>query len=238
MSYCKVGEIPKVKYSFSDSSEKIYLSNSSPIDVVLTPIYPSFTGGQCKGVLYYVYTQTRFTLSHFGTYVGERISEGINDGQFWGPIYGARFKYAKPLVAYELGQGNWQILCHGWTLANFGTPSGYQIEPIWATVGGTSGGIPLDYTSKVTKVERLDGKPDTCGNLKDRVRLEVKYNDLTIFADEGDSPCSFEVICGDCPEGYMRCESSGYPGYCCLPCDSIKSSIRSTTAMLRSKVNG
>lgn len=37
---------------------------------------------------------------------------------------------------------------------------------------------------------------------------------------------SFTVSCGDeCPEGYCKCASTNYPGYCCLPCSEVKSGL-------------
>lgn len=65
---------------------------------------------------------------------------------------------------------------------------------------------------------------------KNRCYIEVKYNDLIIFVDQGDCPASFEVQCGDCPEGTIRCDSPKYPGYCCIPCAELAQRVN---AMIR-----
>ncbi|MEH1906649.1 hypothetical protein [Nostoc sp.] len=47
---------------------------------------------------------------------------------------------------------------------------------------------------------------------------------------------SYKVSCGDdCPEGFCKCHSDSYPGYCCLDCLATAASIRSITNELRSK---
>ncbi|MBW4479684.1 MAG: hypothetical protein KME54_23265 [Tolypothrix brevis GSE-NOS-MK-07-07A] len=51
--------------------------------------------------------------------------------------------------------------------------------------------------------------------------------------------CTFEIACdNDCPPGHMRCETSSYPGYCCIPCAEIKSEITSITASVKRINNG
>lgn len=48
-----------------------------------------------------------------------------------------------------------------------------------------------------------------------------------LYKDKGKSPCKVEVACGDaCPEGYLKCSSNKYPGYCCLPCQQTANKIR------------
>lgn len=43
---------------------------------------------------------------------------------------------------------------------------------------------------------------------------------------------------GDCPTGTVRCETTNYPGYCCLPANSLKSEIRAMTQLVRRLKNG
>lgn len=34
---------------------------------------------------------------------------------------------------------------------------------------------------------------------------------------------TYEVACGEnCPPGHVRCESLSYPGYCCMPCSTLR----------------
>ncbi|QSJ18747.1 hypothetical protein JYQ62_08300 [Nostoc sp. UHCC 0702] len=54
------------------------------------------------------------------------------------------------------------------------------------------------------------------------------------FTDNIDCPGNYKVSCDDdCPDGYMRCECPGYPGYCCIPCHEIRNEIASITAAVR-----
>ncbi len=67
--------------------------------------------------------------------------------------------------------------------------------------------------------------------------IVISKNGNTIFTDKGECPCSFNVACDDkCPDGYAKCISDNYPGYCCLPCSSTSSRIDSLTQMVKSIV--
>lgn len=45
---------------------------------------------------------------------------------------------------------------------------------------------------------------------------------------------SFEVSCDeDCPPGHIRCDSAGYPGYCCIPCAELAQRVNAMTRRLR-----
>lgn len=51
--------------------------------------------------------------------------------------------------------------------------------------------------------------------------------------------CNFSVGCDDgCPKGQMKCQCTSYPGYCCIPCNDIKSEIKSIVSTLRSQNRG
>ncbi|ARV63371.1 hypothetical protein BZZ01_32755 (plasmid) [Nostocales cyanobacterium HT-58-2] len=55
-----------------------------------------------------------------------------------------------------------------------------------------------------------------------------------LLVDSGACPVHFHVSCNDnCPSGYIRCETSQYPGYCCVPCHEIKSSLAAATNAIR-----
>lgn len=65
-----------------------------------------------------------------------------------------------------------------------------------------------------------------------RCYIEVLHQDSIVFTDQGDCPCTFTVQCGDCPEGTIRCDSSGYPGYCCIPCAELAQRVNAMTRRL------
>lgn len=53
-----------------------------------------------------------------------------------------------------------------------------------------------------------------------------------VAGDDG----NYKVSCGDgCPEGFCKCPSPEYPGYCCLDCSAIAGSIHAITNELRGR---
>ncbi|QHG15810.1 hypothetical protein [Nostoc sp. ATCC 53789] len=61
---------------------------------------------------------------------------------------------------------------------------------------------------------------------------EILFQDFK----EGEIPPKYTVACGDgCPEGFCRCTTPGYPGYCCLDCNSTAASIRFITNDLKGR---
>lgn len=40
-------------------------------------------------------------------------------------------------------------------------------------------------------------------------------------------PIEYRLNCRECPQGYLRCDCTEYPGYCCLPCEPIAAEIKS-----------
>lgn len=44
---------------------------------------------------------------------------------------------------------------------------------------------------------------------------------------------TYEVVCGDeCPPGYLKCKTTSYPGYCCIPCSDVLRRINNLSAKL------
>ena len=186
---------------------------------------PAFKGGQCECVQY---------IADLAVY---RASEpvpttGSPQRFIYGPIGGARVVYTSSSSA------EFQIFCKGSARQGNCSPS-----PYWLTVAGASGGaFPQDYVAKITATRREDGQADncgdsapvgTCGNPKNYCEMTVKHNDVIIFKDQGECPCTFTVQCGDCPEGTIRCDSPGYPGYCCIPCAELAQRVDAMTRRLR-----
>jgi hypothetical protein len=88
-----------------------------------------------------------------------------------------------------------------------------QISDLLFTPSNQSG-----YTIKIS---------DTIGN-------QLKTDSRLI-----DSPPRYEVACGqECPDGYMKCPSNQYPGYCCVKCAEIKQGIISAKEAVRRVNNG
>ncbi len=52
-------------------------------------------------------------------------------------------------------------------------------------------------------------------------------------------PIEYTYLCdSDCPKGFLKCESSNYPGYCCLPCSSTKAEIEGIKNIVKSVNKG
>ena len=217
MSYCSAGQSPVVNYKFANGGLVAYQCSNSPIDVEITHIPTTFSGGQCP-ILYNI------RISDSGG-----PSFGFLDLRFWGPIIAARIivfsKYSYSFNAV-LSTFNAQVLAGG---TNYDGP---QPLPYWITIGGGQGGSysarPLSIVSAVPEYQATD----PCGNLPDKDRIEVKYDGVTVFQDTGNAPCTFTVQCEDCPPGTVKCNSSSYPGYCCIPCQSTAQRINNLASRL------
>lgn len=135
-------------------------------------------------------------------------------------------------------------------------PEIYLLSGVWDDNGSvgtynTGGGIVKEYQGNPLKIGEgysiggtvINVLPTECFA---RVLLQWRFGKCKItishlgkvlFQDTGLCPVKFNVSCDeDCPEGTIKCKSSSYPGYCCLPCE-IKSEIANVTAMVRS-LNG
>lgn len=78
-------------------------------------------------------------------------------------------------------------------------------------------------------------KPDI---RKAKLTIKNAVNNVQIFQIEGDAPVSFNVACRDCPPGFCKCESSEYPGYCCIDCKELAGQVNAITQMVRRVNNG
>jgi hypothetical protein len=66
-----------------------------------------------------------------------------------------------------------------------------------------------------------------------RCSIIVTHEGVTIFQDQGDCPIEHEVQCGNCPDGNIECKKSGYPGYCCIPCEELANKIHNLANKVR-----
>jgi hypothetical protein len=84
---------------------------------------------------------------------------------------------------------------------------------------------------------------DNAGVCRYRVVLKSDTSTLKVVDNTGSvknlivkSCGDYQVSCDeDCPEGFCKCPSPNYPGYCCLDCASTVSDIRVIARELRSK---
>jgi hypothetical protein len=71
-----------------------------------------------------------------------------------------------------------------------------------------------------------------------RCSIQVQFNGLTIFQDQGNCPVSFNVKCSNCPPGQHEVKTNTYPGFCCLDCAAIKTEIAIIKNAVRSVNRG
>lgn len=217
MSHCELGEKATFIYSFKNKKEDKYITNKSPVRVKEEREGVTFNGGQCKEVLYGVDFE-------FGS--GFRDSSTV-----YGAVGGIRIRLVETEPNYYTGYN--EILCQGDRI------SGYSEQQYWLEVGRNPNQRRTE-TIKIIRVTRLDGKGDSCGDLPGTCKLFLysNTNDLIHFAF-GDSPCNWEVVCGDsCPNGFLKCKSTNHPGYCCIPCNEIKAELIAARLAIRSLKNG
>ena len=84
----------------------------------------------------------------------------------------------------------------------------------------------INIISNVFTPNGIDGLivKDSFGNTLFNVRVSI---------------CNYTISCdNDCPDGYIKCTTTSYPGYCCIPCSEVKGGIANITAMLRNMTHG
>lgn len=83
------------------------------------------------------------------------------------------------------------------------------------------------------QVRDIKFTPDTASGYKITIS---NSNGSKLLEDKKttDSPPTYEVACGEnCPEGYIKCETTTYPGYCCLPCKATAEKINNLASKIR-----
>lgn len=230
MSYCKIGDKPKVFYKFANKTAT-YETDKAPIDVEIKPYDPQFNGGQCP-VLYRVDAYIDWVLGHYN-YVAE-TPKAFYSGIVKGGVREIPTIYPeKPIGGFVFY--NYQFNVIGKDDAGNDKIYGLGIVAVEPDRQTFASGYSYNYvvSGAITGVTRLDKQPDNCGDPKKSVQIIVYYQNQEIFSDYGDAPASFSVACEGCPEGTIRCEQSGYPGYCCLPCDPIAQRINNLAARIK-----
>lgn len=224
MTYCKVGDKPKVTYKFGNGSNRVYESPVSPIDVTITQDERrNFTGAQCN---------------HWYGVIWANSQGQIRRTKDQGVGYRGAIGWASVELFWRSdGWHEWRFYCYATgaddvTLFRLDNPT---------TGAGVYGHflVYAAYSGKPTFLGFESYNPsggsvpiDSCGDPLPTDEINVLHNNQIIFSDRGASPCTFEVSCTDCPPGTCKCKSKGYPGYCCLPCGDIKSKINNLAARI------
>lgn len=224
-TYCKLGdENSIISYKFDEQAEKVVKINNAPIEVVVTEIARpgTFTGLQCP-IPYVVRYRT----------IGNDGSAGaITEIGVTGAITSITTGHM-PSGFSSPFESEWQI-----RLACQGGGNSYQdgialIRVVYSVYG----------YGELISIEPQPPYLDNCGDMpqpKKRCKISVKTTSGGILInEEGDCPVDYNVACNDdCPPNTVRCSSDAYPGYCCIPCNEIKSEIKAITNHVRSINNG
>lgn len=214
MTYCNLGETAKVDFKFADYSD-IYITENVPISVTANQ---KFIPGKCP---------TYYTVFYSGSFARGILCDGgmqAANGSFshiLGVIQEVRWDFS-----VESGTPVAKIICID---ANGTIHSGLSI----------TGGICPDhkqYSLTSITYQREDGLADECA--PENCEIKICSGENIIFSAEGECPCKFTVDCGDCPEGYLKCNTPNYPGYCCIPCDEIKDEIKGLIQKIRTLNHG
>jgi len=130
-------------------------------------------------------------------------------------------------------------------ISQFGYPGYYTVqtgEELWVNLNGyvpenfkfqigEYGGIP--YGANLEQSDNqialsANGAQGGCGGTC-LSYCQIKIFDLNgnqLFQSSGQQ-CSYEVSCSGCAPGCLKCTSTNYPGYCCIPCAQIEAQLQS-----------
>lgn len=229
MSYCKAGEKATVFYKFPDKQELKHVTLKTPIEVVAQSIT---TTGYMPGVAY----DCDYWLDSYNMDTGALTSSYHYAPDFknkiFGTLSGGFSSYYPPFVILPVDWGGYTGFSQFCRHQNYQIPvehsdsRGNRVKSYFNFLGFNYRPWRQDsychqpYVPRDVKFVRIDGKPEPL-----KYELIVTGFDGTQFKDYGLNMPTFKVSCGDCPEGTKRCESSGYPGFCCIPCDEIATRI-------------
>lgn len=230
--YCANQPKATVNYKFNGKDGRTFYTEQTPIEVkVIEKYVPDFIGGQCP-----IGYEVRFRYK-----TGAINAERTEIRQLQGAIQGAGMVgvFAED-VGYDRYSSDRTSGQFEYLLFIYHNNTRVQIAGGSGSFFSQPGFAPLrkDYYIFITSITPLNNQPDNCGNAKKICEMQVINDGRIIFSDQGQCPCEFSIQCGDCPSGTTRCECSGYPGYCCLPCNEIVREIKAITNQVRSLKNG
>jgi hypothetical protein len=210
---CSVGDKPIVKYRFNNGVERIYQSQFAPIEIVTqtTPVEANS-----------VYNREGYGLTV------SAVNGSINN---------------LPVVAHELIQvppAPGSVFPSGGTFLRYmrcGEITWRRYDPCTDPFHIASGCWNMDYNMNPGTFSINPNTKCPSANLE-RCSLIVKYNGLILHQDQGNCPVTYEVVCGNCPEGQEEHKINTYPGYCCFDCAGMKQEITSLKNMVKGLTDG
>ena len=97
-----------------------------------------------------------------------------------------------------------------------------------------------NFWGKGVQPNAFNANPPICGNNNNSCSIVVKEKGNIVYQTGFYLVCpTYNVVCGeDCPPDTIKCFSTNYPGYCCIPCSEIKNEIKAIASQVRSLTNG
>lgn len=165
----------------------------------------SIIGGQCNCV---IYVTTIEVLEYATIYAGfptvcQKRTRNVTAINF-GPILGV-----------EVGNPGTEGVCGAYFKDVYINSRGRAFEGCGTQRFVIASANHYFLSASIKTIVRQDGQPDTCGNL---YTLKIFDARGLVYSQTFDKQPEYTIQCGDCPEGYCKCDSTDYPGYCCLPC--------------------
>lgn len=203
---CQVGDKPTVKYKFAGQSEKRYKSQFAPIEIIQKTVPIPASGN---------YNPQGFGLRVWPVNIGEYVTGIVLDYEIF---HNPNYPFFDTVSSIPCGEKDYHVL----------SPADCKYY------GREYVKCRLDcYDIDPTKEVSIDRTVHCPVFMEEKCSIQVLYNNLVIFQDQGNCPLEVEIICGDCEQGYIRCETHKYPGYCCLPCKSTAAKINNLANRIR-----
>lgn len=213
MSYCQGKDKATVRWNFAGEGEQIFTATKNQLPITVT------TSESAR-------VSKAFSRKFDGTILTS-----------YGFSFDAPTGFSRKILAPKiyLLSGKWDD--HG-TIGSYNTGyalvTTYSGPPILIGSGySVSGVVNNEIRSDCYVNFNLEWRGVGC-------QIEIfDKNNQRLLAHAGLCPIKFKVACDDeCPEGYFRCESSGYPGYKCISCSEIQSQLAAMRNQVKRLRNG
>lgn len=225
MPYCKLGEKPIIKYKFPDKPELTYTSKNAPIEIIVreTKLTGYMPGAYQADYYLDIYSSTGAYSStiHYEPYPPNTSNQTLINTP--NKYYYPPFDYPIPIRENGLSS----ICC------DYSDSTGKRFRGYFNLGGFHERNAIGRYVIRDIKWVREDGKAEAY-----KWEIEIIDNKGKVFKDYGVDKPSFKVQCGKCPDGFLECCKTGYPGYCCIPCNEIKAELVAAKKELKRLNNG
>lgn len=236
--YCTVGEKAKISFKLPDQQQENVISKNCPIEI----------------------TSNQFSESNLIAHSGQVGTPCYRDPAWLNPESPARWVwssfYANPnanadesasfstsfeAVAGELLSLNVavdntaNIIFNGNSIGQATSYSGTSHFQLTARQGANALifnciNFPVGTTSPTANPA---GLYFTLTSLSENCQFSISDSTGQIYNKRFRTCPNYEVSCGDeCPPNHIRCKTTSYPGYCCLPCQPIARQINNLAARI------